>query len=204
MITFHLLVPSAGQGLRSGACVPKQFAKLGSQSLLAHTLDRFTVHPGLLSITLAVPDPTDPLTDLDKFPQIHRCAGGANRRDSVLAACRAMAKRMDMDQWVMVHDAARPVVARSDLDRLLETLQHSPAAYLVAPVVDTLRRHDGTTLDRDQIYRVLTPQCARLGDLISALDCKDVLTDEVDYLQRLVFVASRWWQQNWNQGDLSQ
>lgn len=184
MSSFHVVIPAGGSGSRSGQTQPKQFVSLGGRSMLAHTLAVFATRPDVQSITLALPNGQTLPLDVPEDPRIRCCQGGQSRRDSVLKACQHLQNFASGQDWVMVHDAARPVVVDADLDALLAALIEYRAAYLVAPVADTLRDKSGQTLDRDQIHRVLTPQCARLVDLLMALDHPELLTDDVDYLQR--------------------
>lgn len=181
MNPFYLVIPAAGIGLRSGRTGPKQFETVGGHSLLTLTLSRFLGHPALAGVMVALAPNQSPPDDFPVDPRIRLCVGGDTRALSVLKACQAL--RAPADAWVLVHDAARPFVTHDDIDALLDSLADDRAVYLVGAVADTLRTHDGETLPRERIHRVLTPQGARLGTLIRALDLPVTGTDEVSYLQ---------------------
>jgi 2-C-methyl-D-erythritol 4-phosphate cytidylyltransferase len=157
---------------------PKQYLTLGPQTLLEHSLGCFLDHPGLkgLVVSLAVDDPYWPNLGCANDLRIQRVAGGVERADSVLNALLHLhGQGADDDDWVLVHDAARPNLARSDLDNLLIQLGDDPVGGLLAvPARDTLKRADSSgrvreTVDRSSIWQAYTPQMFRLGALHRAL-----------------------------------
>jgi len=123
------------------------------------------------------------------------CVGGTERADSVLAGLMALPGTVDDDQWVLVHDAARPCLRALDLARLLTVGQADPVgALLAAPVRDTLKRadhlgHSQATEPRDWLWRALTPQLFRRGGLTRALQAAlragVKITDEAMAMERL-------------------
>lgn len=195
-VPFWLVIPAAGVGARMAADRPKQYLEVAGRCILEHTLDCFLDHPGLLGVMvcLAVDDPYWPNLALASDPRIRRADGGRERADSVLAGLRALQLAgAAEDDWVLVHDAARPNLARSDLDRLLDTLATDPVGGLLAvPARDTLKRADAAgrvaqTVDRAVIWQAYTPQMFRLGDLRQALDAALAagvpITDEASALE---------------------
>lgn len=195
-VPFWLVIPAAGVGARMAADRPKQYLEVAGRCILEHTLDCFLDHPGLLGamVCLAVDDPYWPNLALASDPRIRRADGGRERADSVLAGLRALQLAgAAEDDWVLVHDAARPNLARSDLDRLLDTLATDPVGGLLAvPARDTLKRADAAgrvaqTVDRAVIWQAYTPQMFRLGDLRQALDAALAagvpITDEASALE---------------------
>lgn len=195
-VPFWLVIPAAGVGARMAADRPKQYLEVAGRCILEHTLDCFLDHPGLLGVMvcLAVDDPYWPNLALACDPRIRRADGGRERADSVLAGLRALQLAgAAEDDWVLVHDAARPNLARSDLDRLLDTLATDPVGGLLAvPARDTLKRADAAgrvaqTVDRAVIWQAYTPQMFRLGDLRQALDAALAagvpITDEASALE---------------------
>jgi 2-C-methyl-D-erythritol 4-phosphate cytidylyltransferase len=102
--------------------------------------------------------------------------GGSERSHSVRNGLAALSGRAAADDWVLVHDAARPCVPRQDVDRLLDRVQsHAVGGLLAAPAADTLKRASGDkevleTVDRARLWRALTPQMFRYGRLCGALD----------------------------------
>lgn len=175
---FWAVIPAAGVGARMAADRPKQYLALGQHTLLEHSLGCFLDHPGLkgLVVSLAVDDPYWPNLACATDPRIQRVAGGIERADSVLNALLYLhGQGADDDDWVLVHDAARPNLARSDLDNLLRQLGEDPVGGLLAvPARDTLKRADSNgrvreTVDRSSIWQAYTPQMFRLGALHRAL-----------------------------------
>jgi 2-C-methyl-D-erythritol 4-phosphate cytidylyltransferase len=183
---FWAVVPAAGIGARMAADRPKQYLQLGARTILEHSLDCFLDHPNLkgLVVSLAADDPYWPTLHSASDPRIQRAAGGQERADSVLNALLLLhAQGAGDDDWVLVHDAARPNLARSDLDKLLVELADDPVGGLLAvPARDTLKRADANgrvsaTVDRSTIWQAYTPQMFRLGALHRAL--ADSLVAEV-------------------------
>jgi len=117
--------------------------------------------------------PTAPVGILPKVVTAH---GGSERSHSVRNGLAALSGRAADDDWVLVHDAARPCVSRQDVDRLLNRVQSHPVGgLLAAPAADTLKRAGGEqevleTVDRASLWRALTPQMFRYGRLCAALD----------------------------------
>lgn len=193
---FWLVIPAAGVGTRMRADRPKQYLSLRGRSILEHTLDCFLDHPALqgLVVSLAADDPWWPTLACASDSRIHRADGGAERADSVLSGLGVL---QDLgagdDDWVLVHDAARPNLCREDLDRLLTELADDPVGGLLAvPVRDTLKRvgADGRvleTVDRSVIWQAYTPQMFRFGALrkalAGALAASALITDEASALE---------------------
>ncbi|SHL02035.1 2-C-methyl-D-erythritol 4-phosphate cytidylyltransferase [Phytopseudomonas punonensis] len=175
---FWAVIPAAGIGSRMRADRPKQYLQLAGKSILEHTLNCFLDHPCLrgVVVSLAEDDPFWPSLDCARDARIHAASGGAERADSVLNALLRLAELGASEQdWVLVHDAARPNLAQSDLDLLLAELADDEVGGLLAvPARDTLKRvgSDGRvreTIDRSVIWQAYTPQMFRLGALHRAL-----------------------------------
>lgn len=175
---FWAVIPAAGVGARMAADRPKQYLQLGGLTILEHSLLCFLDHPRLkgLVISLAVDDPYWPTLPCALDSRIQQVAGGKERAHSVLNALLHLhASGADDTDWVLVHDAARPNLARSDLDNLLSELADDPVGGLLAvPAKDTLKRADANgrvseTVDRSLIWQAYTPQMFRLGALHRAL-----------------------------------
>lgn len=175
---FWAVIPAAGIGARMAADRPKQYLQLGRQTILEHSLDCFLDHPTLKGVVVSVAeeDPYWPGVRCANDPRIQCAAGGRERADSVLNALLLLhAQGAADDDWVLVHDAARPNLARSDLDKLLSELADDPVGGLLAvPARDTLKRADATgrvsaTVDRTTVWQAYTPQMFRLGMLHRAL-----------------------------------
>lgn len=191
------IVPAGGRGARFGGSVPKQYVQVAGGPLIAHTLQALLLHPGVAGAIVALP-PADAhwpgYTSLAGKP-ILACEGGATRADSVLSALQALPDEVRADDFVLVHDAARPLLRHADLDALLERGRNDPVgAILAAPVRDTLKRagDDGgidATQPRERLWRALTPQLFRRLQLTRALeaarDAGVAPTDEAMAMERL-------------------
>lgn len=193
---FWVVIPAAGIGARMQADRPKQYLQLAGKTILDHTLACFLEHPGLRGVVLclAEDDAYWEQSVLASDARIHRVKGGAERADSVLAGLQAL-ETMDVERgsWVLVHDAARPNLARMDLDKLLRELASDPVGGLLAvPARDTLKRigDDGRvleTVDRSLIWQAYTPQMFQLGALkqalAAALAAGAAVTDEASAME---------------------
>ena len=176
--------------------MPKQYLQVGGRPLLAYTLDALLAHPAVAGVVvaLAADDPWWPGWSDHAGKPVLTCTGGASRAASVLAAMAALPESVRADDFVLVHDAARPNLAPADLDRLLEQGRADPVgAILAAPVRDTLKRagDDGgidRTEPRERLWRALTPQLFRRLQLSRALqaaaDAGVEVTDEAMALER--------------------
>ncbi|MBC3337835.1 2-C-methyl-D-erythritol 4-phosphate cytidylyltransferase [Pseudomonas proteolytica] len=193
---FWAVIPAAGVGARMAADRPKQYLQLGGRTILEHSLGCFLDHPSLkgLVVSLAVDDPYWPSLACAGDPRIQRADGGSQRSGSVLNALMQLnALGASDDDWVLVHDAARPNLSREDLDTLLAELAHDPVGGLLAvPARDTLKRVDKhgrvvETIDRSLIWQAYTPQMFRLGALHRALAdslvADAVITDEASAME---------------------
>lgn len=189
------VVPAAGKGSRFGGGTPKQYLALAGKPLVQHALEAVLDHPRVAGVVvaLAADDLHWPGWDTLRGKPVLSCTGGAERADSVLAALRAIPAAM-ADGLVLVHDAARPNLARADLERLVEVADtHPDGAVLGAPVRDTLKRaSDAATIlgtePREQLWRVFTPQAFRWRVLLQALErARDdgiTVTDEAMAVER--------------------
>jgi len=192
-----VVVPAAGSGSRFGGDLPKQYASVFGRTLLHHTLDRLSRHPGVsgLQVVIAAGDRHWPgWRDMHGKP-VRSCTGGASRAESVLAGLRDLPAAVRERDWVLVHDAARPCLRADDLDRLLEHgCAHGVGAILAAPVRDTLKRADDRgeierSEPRERLWRALTPQLFRRATLSRALEAAIqagvAVTDEAMAIERI-------------------
>ncbi len=172
-----VVIPAAGSGMRMGAAVPKQYLPLAGRTVIEHSMARLAALPGVagLVVALAADDPYWPTLKLQLGVPVQRITGGSERCHSVLAALTWLLGVADANDWVLVHDAARPCVRRADLQRLLDTLADDPIGGLLAiPARDTKKRADANgrvlnTVDRTDLWKAQTPQMFRLGALHEAL-----------------------------------
>lgn len=200
-----VVVPAAGVGRRLGGSIPKQYLPLNGVPMLQHTLQRLRSVPGLSIagseggiIALAEDDRWWPALDFPDKDWWQTTVGGAERSDSVLAALDALAPCAAEDDWVLVHDVARPCVDAADIARLIAVLKDHPVGGILAvPLADTVKvaRPDAksdpaieTTLDRSRLWAAQTPQMFRFGLLRASLQfaarSRLVVTDEASALEQ--------------------
>lgn len=178
MTRRYALVPAAGGGARSGQALPKQYQAILGRPVLAHTLDRLAQSLALDGVFVAVaPDDARYASAIGARAGVEPLpCGGATRATTVSNALAMLATRCGADDWILVHDAARPCVPVETLRGLVETLENDPVGGLTAvPVADTLKRTDGDaeprvarTEPRDALWQAQTPQMFRFGILARA------------------------------------
>lgn len=176
-MSLWVVIPAAGTGKRLGAQVPKQYLPLQGRMVIEHTLERMLeLAPKALVVALNASDRWWQETSCKDHLSIRRVAGGQERSDSVLAALRSLAGEASDQDWVLVHDVARPCITLADLHKLVNTLKDEPVGgILAAPVSDTIKRVQGentivATEDRTALWAAMTPQMFRFGLLLEALE----------------------------------
>lgn len=191
-----VVVPAAGRGTRFGGDVPKQYLDVAGRPLIAHALEALLSHPGVQGavVVLAADDALWPGWESIAGKPVRRATGGEARADSVLAGLAQLPDDVRPDDFVLVHDAARPNLSHADLDALLERGRADlVGAILAAPVRDTLKRagDDGgidRTEPRERLWRALTPQLFRRLQLARALEAAQsdgvAVTDEAMAMER--------------------
>lgn len=197
-MSFWVIVPAAGSSRRmADAGVPKQYLHLAGRSVIEWSLAPFLAQPECAGIVvvLAAQDSHWQALDAARHPLIQTVTGGPQRADSVRCGLLALQGRAGQDDWVLVHDAARPCLRTSELGALLNHLRGDAVGGLLAtPVVETLKRSDGLdrvaqTVDRNGLWRALTPQMFRYGALTRALaaaaDRGISVTDEAQAIELL-------------------
>ncbi len=189
-----VIVPAAGIGQRMQADRPKQYLSIMNKTVLEHTVSALLSHPNIVKvvIVLAADDPYFESLSLKHDSRVMTVVGGQERADSVLAGLAVVS-----DDWVLVHDAARPCVTVDDIDRLIHScLSSNKAGILATPVRDTMKRgvENGFidhTVDRYNLWHALTPQMMptqQLHDcLLNGLKQKKTLTDEASALEAFGF-----------------
>jgi 2-C-methyl-D-erythritol 4-phosphate cytidylyltransferase len=172
---------------------PKQYLSLAGKAVLEQTLLRLLGVEQLSGIAVAISqeDPYWPELEIAGHPKVITAPGGKERADSVLSGLRSIRERADDNDWVLVHDAARPCITRSDVDLLIASLKDDAVGGILAlSSHDTLKQVEGRTihgtLDRTHIWRALTPQMFRYGMLKAALEAGEgnpAITDEASALE---------------------
>jgi 2-C-methyl-D-erythritol 4-phosphate cytidylyltransferase len=199
-VPWWVVIPAAGASRRMGAAAaPKQYLPLAGRTVIEWSLAPFLEHTDCrgLVVVLAPDDGwwRDIPAALDR--RVTTAVGGEHRVHSVLSGLTALAERAHPEDWVLVHDAARPCLAADDLRRLIERLAGDEAGgLLAAPLIDTLKRADSgdrvlSTVSRDLLWRALTPQMFRFGllrrALALAIDNNLAATDESQAIEALGF-----------------
>jgi 2-C-methyl-D-erythritol 4-phosphate cytidylyltransferase / 2-C-methyl-D-erythritol 2,4-cyclodiphosphate synthase len=204
------IVPAAGRGTRFAAptqgSAPKQYAMLLGATVLEWSLRALLAEPRVHAVVVALArdDAHWPsiLPKLDS-PKLQTTAGGENRQDSVMNGLEHLAAQAAADDWVLVHDAARPCLNAADLGALLDAVGAGAAplaagaagiggAVLAAPIVDTVKRELAdhvATVDRRGLWRALTPQVFAFAQLRHALRQAALagvaVTDEAQAIERM-------------------
>jgi len=196
---FWVVVPAAGSARRMGATVPKQYLPLAGRTVIEWSLAPFLAHARTAAVVVVLADQDQRWlqTSAAGDPRVVTTSGGAERMDSVLAGLRALQDRAAPNDWMLVHDAARPCLSGIDLDRLLtEVNDDAVGGLLAAPVVDTLKRADDServsqTVPREKLWRALTPQMFRYDLLRRAIENARTrgvaVTDEAQAVEALGF-----------------
>ena len=214
--TIWAVVPAAGIGTRFAADRPKQYLSLAGQLIAERSLNTLE-SSGLFAAIIVAINPVDNhfnLLPAAALPLVERVDGGTSRAESVLNGLKALSSRAQKDDWVMVHDIARPLVTVASLQRLRDAVSDTDvAAILAAPIYDTIKqvavaeldsqakKTDSqakktnclptitATLDRRQLWAAQTPQMVRYGLLCDALNqalaLGDAVTDEASAVERL-------------------
>ena len=194
---YWAVVPAAGSGRRMGVETPTQYLRLAGRRVIDHTLQRLLDHPriGGLVVALSADDGWWGQGDLAGDPRIRCVVGGQERCHSVLNALNELQRIAAADDWVLVHDAARPCLRHGDVDRLIDQRSADPVGGLLAsPLHDTVKSSNDSqrvseTLPRERLWRAFTPQMFRLAPLMHALQAAltagMLVTDEAGAMERL-------------------
>ncbi|MDD4913677.1 MAG: 2-C-methyl-D-erythritol 4-phosphate cytidylyltransferase [Methylococcales bacterium] len=187
------VVPAAGVGKRMQADRPKQYLPLAGKTVIEHTLSRLLQSGVFQAVAVAISeeDPYWPELAVSRQPGVITAPGGKERADSVLSALKALQGRAAEDDWVLVHDAARPCLTAADIRHLIDVLsQDAVGGILALSSHDTLKQVEGdsitATIDRKCVWRALTPQMFRYGMLRDALlkaEGNQAVTDEASALE---------------------
>ena len=197
---FYALIPAAGSGSRMGGSIEKQYMPLNSVPMIAHAMMVLAREPRIAKLFVVL-SPTDKRWNnyawqgWEERIEVLRC-GGATRAETVLNGLEVMSRVCAADDWVLVHDAARPCLSDEMLGKLLDEVADDPVGGLLAvPVSDTLKRAaaesaSGTraeaTVPRAGLWQAQTPQMFRHGTLVEALRAAGSdMTDEASAVEQL-------------------
>ncbi len=203
---YWAVIPAAGVGKRMGSDRPKQYLSLAGKTVLEHSLDRLLDCPEISGAVVSISAGDEFWRDLDYQHKktVLLADGGKERSYSVLSALKVLSQTADDNDWVLVHDAARPCVRQEDIHKLIHSCKdHSVGGILAVPVKDTIKESTGSegvdlpesclpeireTVDRSKLWHAQTPQMFRLGylrDALSkALNAGAEITDEASAVER--------------------
>jgi 2-C-methyl-D-erythritol 4-phosphate cytidylyltransferase/2-C-methyl-D-erythritol 2,4-cyclodiphosphate synthase len=202
------IVPAAGRGERFSSAdplgVPKQYTPLLGRSVLEWSLRALLGEPRIHGIVAVIAGGDERWPEVAKHldsPKVHSTVGGAQRQDSVMNGLEFLASRAAAEDWILVHDAARPCLSGAEIKALADVLEFGPAgraagavggAVLAAPIVDTVKRERTAgmeTVDRTGLWRALTPQVFAYAQLRRALQdaarAGVAVTDEAQAMERI-------------------
>jgi 2-C-methyl-D-erythritol 4-phosphate cytidylyltransferase len=197
---FYALIPAAGSGSRMGGSIEKQYMPLNAVPMIAHAMMVLAREPRITRLFIVL-SPTDKRWNnyawqgWEERIEVLRC-GGATRAETVLNGLDAIAGISAPDDWVLVHDAARPCLPDELLGKLLDEVADDPVGGLLAvPVADTLKRaavdtgsgpRAEATVPRAGLWQAQTPQMFRYGTLVQALRAAGSdMTDEASAIEKM-------------------
>ena len=196
---YWVVIPAAGVGSRMGVDKPKQYISINNKTIIEHTIDCFIDREEIEKIVIAISKEDEfwPTLAISNHDKIVTAPGGEERYQSVLNSLQALSGKTENNDWVMVHDAARPCLNQSAIDRLIIELRtHDVGGILAMPCRDTMKRANDAgeidkTVERDSLWHAQTPQMFKYGMLLSAIEDalknKTVVTDESMAIERMGF-----------------
>lgn len=195
MAGFHVIIPAAGNGSRMGAESPKQYLSLHGKPLIQYVIKVFEQANKVNAIHIILSEEDahwrSTYLHLSSKLQVYYC-GGESRAQTVLNGLNAISDQVAADDWILVHDAARPGLSNLMLNHLLTTLEDDAVGGLLAlPLADTLKRADNeqrvsATLPRNDLWQAQTPQMFRYATLKKALmNFEGTPTDEAEAIEAL-------------------
>jgi 2-C-methyl-D-erythritol 4-phosphate cytidylyltransferase len=192
---YWFVVPAAGIGARMCTNKPKQYLTLGDKTILEHTLQRILAFPNLAGVVVPLSRSDEYWTELTllQHPLVHTIHGGDSRAQSVLNGLDYLADKTHDQDWVLVHDAARPCVTIDSIQSLCSSLAGDAVGGILAvPVCDTLKKIGSqheilSTVDRSALWQAQTPQLFRfklLRDCLrEGLNKNAQITDEASAVE---------------------
>ena len=199
MSRYLAVIPAAGSGSRMGGTLPKQYLALGDRPLLYYAIARLCAHAAIERVCVILASDDQRFETHDWKPFAAKLeplyVGGVSRAATVLNALDRISGQVDADDWILVHDAARPCLSGPMLDRLIEEVGDDRSGGLLAvPVADTLKRASADrrsmrTESRTGLWQAQTPQMFRYDLLLRALRSCDLeqATDEAAAVEALGF-----------------
>ena len=194
---YFALIPAAGIGARMAGEHPKQYLPLAGKPMLQHVLETFAASRSIVQIFVVVSADDGYIDDMmsaashlaGRITVLRK--GGRTRHESVLNGLHAIHKQVGEEDWMLVHDAARPGLTVALIDKLIGALREDATGGLLAmPLADTIKRSGvdlrvETTVPRDRLWAAQTPQMFRYALLRKALESANNLTDEASAVEAL-------------------
>ena len=195
------IIPAAGCGSRMGELLPKQYIAINGVPMIFHTLKAFLAVTRISKIVVVL-SPEDTHWQA-LFAQHHGWLGvavekitvlgegGASRAKSVLNGLQSVVNQLHVNDWALVHDAARPCIQPLLIEQFLDELTDEKVGGLLAlPVADTLKRGNADqrveqTVSREYLWRAQTPQMFRYQLLCDALANAPTATDEAQAIEAM-------------------
>jgi len=201
MPKIFAIIPAAGQGTRIGESVPKQYIPIAGQPMMFHSINAL-VSIARIERVFVVLSPLDrhwKQHDWSAFPDKLEAifAGGGHRAESVMNTLLTLEKQIAKDDWVLVHDAARPCISHELVEQFLDEVGDDQVGGLLAvPVADTLKSADenqrvAATVPRLNLWRAQTPQMFRYDVLRRGLEKKPDASDEAQAVESIGYNAPR-------------
>lgn len=189
-LSLNAVIAAAGIGKRVGANIPKQYLPLLGKTIIEHSIAPFLNHPDIKKVIVSIAENDLWFAQLPvaKNPKVQVVIGGKERVDSVLCALKVLPQ----EGYVLVHDAARPCIKSTDIDKLIITaVQSKHGAILGTRVRDTMKRSDpygqiSHTVGRTNLWHALTPQMFENKVLINAIESAEFpqqITDEASAME---------------------
>jgi 2-C-methyl-D-erythritol 4-phosphate cytidylyltransferase len=189
------IVPAAGQGTRIGDAVPKQYIPIAGKPMMFHSIEALAAVARIASVCVV-------LSPLDRHWGEHDWstlpskiepifAGGAHRSETVANGLKHLEGRVAKDDWILVHDAARPCITPQLVEQFLDEVADDPIGGLLAmPLADTLKSADeqqrvAATIPRLNLWRAQTPQMFHFELLRRGLENRPDATDESQAVESL-------------------
>jgi len=201
MSRIFAIIPAAGQGTRMGEAAPKQYIPLAGQPMMFHSIKALATVERIerVFVVLSALDRHWGEHDWSALPDKIEAvfAGGVRRAESVLNTLIVLEKRIAKDDWVLVHDAARPCIRGELIEQFLDELEGDQVGGLLAiAVADTIKSADenqrvAATIPRLNLWRAQTPQMFRYDLLRRGLEHKPDATDEAQAVESLGYYAPR-------------
>ncbi len=175
---YWVVIPAAGVGKRMGIDKPKQYISVNNKTILEHTINCFIDREEIEAVVVAISKADEYWPDLaiSKHEKIITAPGGVERYQSVFNGMDTLKNKANNDDWILVHDAARPCLNQSAIDRLMIELRtHDAGGILAMPCRDTMKRANEAgeiidTVERESLWHAQTPQMFKFGKLYSAIE----------------------------------